>query len=282
VTRRTPPHRLRDVAGAACSVFTEKGYRRALMTDVGAELGLSHAVLYRYVESKEALFELAMVYAMDPDNLAALRVPLPTPAPGHTLDLLRKWAEATDSSAVISRTLGCEPPEDASAEFTDILNEQYTLVSRHRCLLALVERSSLDLPDLHALFFGKIRRKALQRLADYLASRMSTGALRPATNIDLAARFIMEAISWFAWHRVRDADAAIIGEDEAHEAVCELLAATFLPLSAPPADVTGPGATAPRQSAGLFSGRHDQACPGPDPGARSVPSGPPCSGVVIQ
>jgi AcrR family transcriptional regulator len=47
--RRTPPNRLADIAEAARKVFTEKGYRRTLMTDVGKELGLSHALLYRFV-----------------------------------------------------------------------------------------------------------------------------------------------------------------------------------------------------------------------------------------
>jgi AcrR family transcriptional regulator len=229
MVRRTPPDRLRDVARAACSVFTEKGYRRALMTDVGAELGLSHAILYRYVESKEALFELAMAYAMDPASLAALTIPLPTPAPGHTLGLLRDWAESAGRSPVIAKALECEPPRDVSWEFAGIINELYTIIARHWRMLALIERSSLDLPDLHALFFGKIRRQALQRLADYLASRMSNGTLRPVTNVDLAARFIMESVSWFARHREFDADSAMIDADEAHDAVCELLSATFLP-----------------------------------------------------
>ena len=35
------------------------------MTDVAEQLGLSHALLYRYVESKEALLELAASYAID-------------------------------------------------------------------------------------------------------------------------------------------------------------------------------------------------------------------------
>ena len=41
--RRTPPNRVTDIARAACRVFIAKGYHRALMTDVGRNLGLSHA-----------------------------------------------------------------------------------------------------------------------------------------------------------------------------------------------------------------------------------------------
>jgi AcrR family transcriptional regulator len=214
------------------------------MTDVGAKLGLSHAVLYRYVESKEALFELAMMYAMDPDSVSGLETPLPTPEPGHTLNLLREWVEPRDNQAVIAQALNREPPEDAAQEFAEIINERYSIIAQNRRLLALVERSSLDLPDLHELFFGKIRRLALQRLADYLTSRMRTGALRPVSNVDLAARFIMESLAWFAWHRRGDADSAMIQEDEAHAAICEFLAATFLPLPVP-SPRAEPGGLAP-------------------------------------
>ena len=64
---RTPPNRLADIAEAARKVFTEKGYRRTLMTDVGKELGLSHALLYKFVESKEALFQLALIGTATPE-----------------------------------------------------------------------------------------------------------------------------------------------------------------------------------------------------------------------
>jgi AcrR family transcriptional regulator len=229
MVRRTPPSRVRDVAAAACSVFTEKGYRRALMTDVGTRLGLSHAVLYRYVESKEALFELAMLFSMDPGTVSELEIPLPTPAPGHTLDLLRTWSEVKAKFPVLTAARAQDVPADPFQEFTEIIDERYAFVSRNRCLLALIERSALDLPDLHELFFRKIRRQDIEQLSDYLARRIGTGVLRPSSNIELAARFIMESIAWFAWHREVDADSAMIRDDQAHQAVRELLAATFVP-----------------------------------------------------
>jgi AcrR family transcriptional regulator len=232
MVRRTPPGRVRDVAAAACSVFTEKGYRRALMTDVGTRLGLSHAVLYRYVESKEALFELAMVYSMDPGAVSELEIPLPTPPPGHTLDLLRRWGQVTAKFPVLAAALARDVPGDPLREFIEVIDERYAFVSRNRRLLALIERSALDLPDLHELFFRKIRRQDIEQLSGYLARRMGTGALRRSSNIELAARFIMESIAWFAWHREADADSAMIRDDQAHQAVRELLAATFVPAAA--------------------------------------------------
>jgi len=239
MVRRTPPNRVRDVAQAASSVFIEKGYRRALMTDVGARLGLSHAVLYRYVESKEALFELAMTYSMDPDSISSLQIPLPTPEPGHFLEVLRKWARRSARFPVLGAALARPESPHIRQEFEEILDERYAFVSANRRLLALIERSSLDLPDLHDLFFRKLRRQDIKRLSDYLDKRMGAGVLRPASNVDLAARFVMESIAWFAWHRHADADPPAIDDKHAKIAVRELLVAAFVPEAALDAAANG-------------------------------------------
>src|SRR5580704_2452190 len=113
--RRTPPGRVQDIARAACEVFIEKGYRRALMTDVAARLDLNHALLYRYVDSKEALLELAARYAMGQAAALTAELPLSTPPRGHTLELLRDWI----GSQAQFRALGAS----SGAELGDIIDE---------------------------------------------------------------------------------------------------------------------------------------------------------------
>ncbi len=51
-------------------------------TALAERLELSHALLYRYVESKEASLELAVRYAMDHEAELEAAVPLATPAEG--------------------------------------------------------------------------------------------------------------------------------------------------------------------------------------------------------
>ena len=48
------------------------------MADVAERLELSHAISYRYVESKEALLELTVRYAMDQETDLTAAVPLAT------------------------------------------------------------------------------------------------------------------------------------------------------------------------------------------------------------
>jgi AcrR family transcriptional regulator len=85
-----PEGRLHDIARAACEVFIAKGYRATLMTDVAERLNLSHALLYRSVESKEALVELAFRWNV---------------APAATLR--RSWPGSSTSSTASSSRIGC-------------------------------------------------------------------------------------------------------------------------------------------------------------------------------
>jgi AcrR family transcriptional regulator len=225
------------VARAACKVFIEKGYRLTLMTDVAAELELSHALLYRYVKGKEALFELALIYAVDQQAAATIEVPVPNPAPGQTLALVKKWAKENATFPVIRAALVEEQSSDTAQEFLRIIDERYLFIERNRRVLALLERSALDVPDLHSFYFKKGRRSQVGQLSSYLDRRIDSGDLRPVSDVEVAARFIVETIAWFAWHRKADPDSAMIADDQAHQTVRELLLAAFLAPADTPLEV---------------------------------------------
>lgn len=228
MSRQTPPGRLRDVAQAACRAFIQKGYRRTLLTDVGAELGLSHAVLYRSVQSKEALFELALVYAMDPGAITAIDVPVPAPPAGRALDLVRRWAADQARFPVLEAALTRDHAGDPAGELTGIIEECYGFVERNRRVLALIERSALDLPELHSFYFTTLRRGYVALLTSYLQRRTSQGELRPVPDAAVAARFVAESVAWFAWHRKDDPDSGMIGDEQARTTVRALLLAAFV------------------------------------------------------
>src|SRR5580692_13013248 len=62
--KRSAHERFPEVIAAAVRVFARDGYRAAHMSDVAREAGLSEAALYRYVDSKEGLFVLAIRHAL--------------------------------------------------------------------------------------------------------------------------------------------------------------------------------------------------------------------------
>jgi AcrR family transcriptional regulator len=210
-------------------MFTEKGYRRALMTDVAARLELSHALLYRYVESKEALFELALRYAMDPDAVSTLNTPLATPPRRRTLALVKGWANKRASFPVLGGALRARVTADVADELGAVIDELYRFFEDNRRVLGLVERSAPDIPELYRFYFLQRRRALLAQLADYLGRRMASGNLQPASDLQVAARFLLESVVWFAWHRKDDPDSAMIGDEQARRVVRELLLSAFVP-----------------------------------------------------
>src|SRR5215470_8946977 len=91
MARKTPPDRLSQLVECATQVFIEQGYRRTQMADVAEALGVAKGTLYLYVETKEALFDLAARYAdaeRPIENPPSL--PVPAPKPGSTLDYVRQ------------------------------------------------------------------------------------------------------------------------------------------------------------------------------------------------
>lgn len=219
-------------------MFIQKGYRRALLTDVGTDLGLSHALLYRYVESKEALFQLALLYAMDPEAIEAVAVPLPAPPKGHALDLVKAWAADRARFPFLDAAAG-DIAGDPATELAGIIAECYEFVERNRRLLALIERSAADVPELYEFYFGELRAAYISKLASYVQRRIAAGQLRPVPDAMAAARFITESIAWFAWHRKADAGSSMISDEQARQTVRELLLAAFIQQACNPANLFG-------------------------------------------
>lgn len=238
--RRTPSSRVTDIARAACTVFTAKGYRKTLMADVGRQLGLSHASLYQHVESKEALFQLALLYAVDPDAVAELPTPLRTPAAGEALRPLAEWSGRRSGFPALQAALVDDADQPIRSEFHAVIDELYTMVEDNRAVLALIERCAPEFPELGTLYFDDARRGQVDRLEQYLTRRTESGQLRPLPNPTVATQFVVETVAFFAWHR-RDQVAPLAIDDQvARATVHYLLAAAFIADDAPEPPA-GPG-----------------------------------------
>ena len=217
------------MARAACEVFIAKGYRLARLTDVAERLELSHALLYRYVESKDALVELAVRYAMDQHSDLDAVVPLASPPPGHVAELLRNWLATQASFPNLRAALEQEPTAEAAAELAGIIDELYDFIEGNRLLLLLIESLADDYPELTGRAVNDRKLAHNQRLAAFLASRAGSGGLRPLADPDIAAHFLRETIAWFAQHRQRDPATAQIDDQRARSTVRQLLLAAFVP-----------------------------------------------------
>jgi hypothetical protein len=107
----------------------------------------------------------------------APQLPLPTPEPGETVALFARALRGAPVSRV-QAALARDEPADAAEELCGIVEELYDTVERSWPLLAVVERCSVEMPELEALWFGEGRGGIVADLAEYLRRRAASGGLR--------------------------------------------------------------------------------------------------------
>ncbi len=216
------------MAAAACAVFIEKGYRRAHVADVAGRLGLSQGAVYGYVDSKEALFALALTHAIGSPPLDRLDLPVRTPDPGALLRPLAAW-EPRDSFPLLTAALRRRSPGDVRAEFGGVVDELYGVLERNRLFLSLVERSAQDLPDLADLYYERLRGGQVSDIEAYVQRRVRQGHFRDVPDVGIATRFVVETVAWFAWHRMDDREAHALDPQTARTTVRQLLVDALVP-----------------------------------------------------
>jgi AcrR family transcriptional regulator len=231
VPRPRPPDRFERLRQAALRVFARKGLRRARMADVARAAGLSPGTLYTYFASKEALFDWLVVHAAEPAPVPApARLPVPAPAPGATEKHLRESIARSLRLPALDAALGRRRVAQPRTELTAILGELYDAIERSRVPATVLERSALELPELFEIFYLETRRGLFARLARYVERRAQAGHFRPVAEPGVAARWIVETVTWFARHRHGDPDPTGLPADDALRAqVVALVVAGLVP-----------------------------------------------------
>src|SRR5262249_40155181 len=197
-----------QVIAAALRVFSEKGYRRAQMSDVAREMRVAPGTLYGYVAGKEALFHLVVdrAFTAETDGPPP-RLPIVTPPPGATLERLQERLAADSALPAPEHALRDGRPRPPPPPPEAIVGAPYDPVAGAWQGIIMLERSALDWPELAHVFYVDMRRGLLRRLERYLQTRAQAGLLADAPSAPGAARFVLETVAWFAMHRHRDRDA---------------------------------------------------------------------------
>ena len=197
--RLRDPDRFSQIVSTAIEVFIDKGYRHTQMSDIAEAMGIAKGTLYLYVESKEALFDLALRAARgelrEPDAF-----PVPTPPQGSTLDYVRVRFSQDVQLPRLKAALRRQDVDDPREELTGIVSELYQLIYENRVALKLVDRSAFDYPELAAIFFDTARQAIPQLLYQYLRSRLPLER-KTDTALPALARGIVEVAAFWAMHR---------------------------------------------------------------------------------
>jgi AcrR family transcriptional regulator len=216
VARSVPPDRFDALVRAATAVFLRLGYRRTQMADVAAELGVAKGTLYLYVESKEALFEQALLHADGARPIALPRtLPVATPRAGSTLRKLRARLAREAALPALAAAAARRRARDSRAEVDAVVRELFRLLAAHRVSIKLLDRCAADFPELAALWMEQGRGGVMRALERWLRARSASGQLAPLKDATLAARITLEVAAQWAVHRHWDPMPDRRFEDEA-------------------------------------------------------------------
>jgi AcrR family transcriptional regulator len=207
-------------------VLSRKSVARAQMTDIAAEMGVSPGNLYNYVQSKDALVSLVLRRALDGELPDAGSLPIAAAPLGETIAWLDRRLDWTSDFPVLEAAMGRQRPRDLAGEVGDVAVELYDVLVRVRPVVAVLERSSGDVPELGAIL-QRVRGELFERMERYLELRRRS--LRPLPDLAVAARLIIEATVYMARRRAADPNAPAATEPVVRESVRALAAHALVP-----------------------------------------------------
>jgi AcrR family transcriptional regulator len=203
MSRRRPADRFDRLVTTATRVFIESGgFARTQIDDVARALGVAKGTVYLYVESKEALFDLALRHA---DRVEALsepaELPVKTPPPGATQELVAARIQGRGRFPALARALKTDEPDDVRVEVARVLAEIYDTLYAGRVRIKLIATAARDVPELGEAWFVKGRRQLNRRLSRWIELRVQGGYFASQPDAVAAARMLSETLTWFAVHR---------------------------------------------------------------------------------
>jgi AcrR family transcriptional regulator len=172
------------------------------MSEIADAAGVAPGTLYHYFESKEALFYYVLERGTGAGE-AVIPEPLPVPDPGRERleKLLGSRASGAGRLPALDSALERKRVTDARAEVEEVIAQLYDRIERGRKVASIIEASTLDQPELSEIWFDKVRRGLIDRLARYIERRSELGHFRVQQDAKVAARFVLETCVYFARKR---------------------------------------------------------------------------------
>ena len=230
VNREKQLDRMARILEGAQILFLRAGYRRTQMADIAKETGIASGTLYNYFSSKEALFDfLLRRHMLQLPRSEWPAIPVPTPAPGSILSLLKVEGRRVSSLPSLMAAINCEDCESPRLELGQIVREYYRTHTTFQALISLVESSALDWPELAKLYREEVITALEQDFITYLRKRTRQGHFKPLPDLLASVRLIWETVHWFARIRPSDPRAKKISNKAAEETVVEALTRVFVP-----------------------------------------------------
>lgn len=202
------------------------GYRQARIDVIAQRAGVSVGTVYRYVEGKEALFELVVRHAAG--DMAVMAAPKPFRA-GQAAALVLPLRTRLTAAAPLDRlrvAVSSDCPMDGAGEFAAIVRAVYHWYVSYGDVLSLIAQCARDRPELAAMD-DALRRDLHALLTRYVDRRMAAGMIRSLPDANLVARAVTTNCAAFAAER--DVSRGSVATHDATEVtLVSLMSSAFL------------------------------------------------------
>jgi AcrR family transcriptional regulator len=170
--------------------------------EIAREANISPATLYKHFKSKSHLFHYVMEYGAFVESGEM-------PSPGLSsarseMDLIAFLRTEINERVRLKSVEICLRAKaesiDVIHELTEILEELWQLIERHRAQLSMSQINSplVEFPELSEVFANGLQ-SIMDQLGEYLSARIRIGMIRPLVSVPGMARTIMETVGFFAW-----------------------------------------------------------------------------------
>jgi len=240
MARPDPATRMQQILDAAGAVFEQKGLERTRMSDVAETLGVSQGTLYYYFEGKEALYFTVLKRGARPGPVEVPeQLPVPNPAHGELTRLIEVKLKRAFKFPRIDAALKSTDVIDPREELQGVVAEAYDKIHRGRVSGNILQRCAIDDPELSQAWFNTQRRGLVKRLSKYIEARVRAGHFTRPPSVQVAARMLVESVTYFGRGRYHDPDCDSLTDDDAIRATVIQLVSNGL-LAGPPLELGDP------------------------------------------
>ncbi|MFT6510197.1 MAG: AcrR family transcriptional regulator [Parvibaculaceae bacterium] len=214
--RRKAKNRINEIAKAAIICFGQTGYLRTQMSYVAQKAGVSTGTLYLYAANKEALFHLAVLATTNAD-LTALEQPVSPPGFEKTVEIIQSNIQRLAKWPQLDALLDSHR-EPSDEELRQALLELYDLQSTNREAIWMIDRCSIDVPELDVLAKANMRGRVFDMFKQLIhLIDQDLEHKRSEIETRTSARLILETIAWSSMHRHRETPLHQLGHTQEDE-----------------------------------------------------------------
>lgn len=195
------------------------------MSDIAAEMNCSTGTLYNYVDSKEALFEHAIVAGFTQVLPKGEILPLGLPRPA-AVEVITHRAEQIAKGSALDLTNQEKEAGDPVEEVTLIVTDFFRFFSDYHAVLDMIEASQLDYPDVAMAYLDARRDLVFEPWMRWVLRRQKEGLFRKDIDPAWTTRYLIEILAWAAW-KARDGGEPY-DEDKARDAIAKLALSSLL------------------------------------------------------